>query len=444
MLRVTHLRGPRSNAVDECVFTPVYVGTAEGSDVAFAPGSDPAIGAYHAEIHFNQGALYVVDRGTPAGTYVRGARVTQQLLSKGDTISFGHPQGTTVQIELVAPLVPRPHGVQTDAEGRVDLATAQQLVADAVRHAAAQPDNTAALVAGKVHKATRRSSRVLTLLSVGVVLSLLATLVAFVYVYRSQQAADVLASEVGLGETEEEPEGEIPDEVLSGREIYEKNKYALYVIGYVDGRKVGGCCTAFAISSRILATNAHCVTSCVERDGDPVVIQNEGSGRIRFDIVGTEMHPRYRDEKKRSNTPDVALLKVDGKMPKKVTLASEAELLAIGPGDDAYVLGFPGRVMDPSNPVATFLKGSVGRTTNLDGESVSARTASLIQHNAVTRGGNSGSPIFNQYGNVIAIHTAHIDDEEEVRISGKKTKVVDSSPFRLGMRIDLLKKVPRP
>jgi len=444
MLRVTHLRGPRINAVDECVFTPVYIGTAEGSDVAFPPGADPNIGPHHAEIHFNQGALYVIDRGTPTGTYVRGVRVGQQLLAKGDPISFGHPAGTCVQVELVAPLVPRPHGVQTDVEGRVDLATAQQLVANAVRHATAQPDDTAALVAGKVHKATRRSSRVLTLLSVGVVLSLLATVVGFVYVYRSQKATQVLASEVGLGETEEDPEGEIPEEVLSGRDIYQGNKYALYVIGYIDGKRVGGCCTAFAISSKMLATNAHCVTSCVENNDHPVVIQNEGGGRVRFDIVETEIHPRYRDDDKRSNTPDVALLKVRGKMPKKVTLASEAELLAIGPGDDAYVLGFPGRVMDPSNPVATFLKGNVGRTTNLDGESVSARRASLIQHNAVTRGGNSGSPIFNQYGHVIAIHTAHIDDEDVVRIGGKKTKVVESSPFRLGMRIDLLKKVPAP
>ena len=68
----------------------------------------------------------------------------------------------------------------------------------------------------------------------------------------------------------------------------------------------------------------------------------------------------------------------------------------------------------------------------------------LIQHDAVTRGGNSGSPIFNQYGHVIGVHAAHLDDEEEVQMGGQKTKVVNSSPFRIGMRIDLLQGVPAP
>jgi S1-C subfamily serine protease len=68
----------------------------------------------------------------------------------------------------------------------------------------------------------------------------------------------------------------------------------------------------------------------------------------------------------------------------------------------------------------------------------------LIQHDAVTRGGNSGSPIFNQYGHVIGVHAAHIDEENDVAIGGQKTTVVQSSPFRIGMRIDLLKGVPAP
>jgi S1-C subfamily serine protease len=68
----------------------------------------------------------------------------------------------------------------------------------------------------------------------------------------------------------------------------------------------------------------------------------------------------------------------------------------------------------------------------------------LIQHDAVTRGGNSGSPLFNQYGHVIGIHAAHIDEEAEQTHDGQKTTVTQSSPFRIGMRIDLLKGVPPP
>ena len=39
---------------------------------------------------------------------------------------------------------------------------------------------------------------------------------------------------------------------------------------------------------------------------------------------------------------------------------------------------------------------------------------------------------------------AHIDEENEVQVGGQKTKVVGASPFRIGMRIDLLRGVPPP
>jgi S1-C subfamily serine protease len=132
-------------------------------------------------------------------------------------------------------------------------------------------------------------------------------------------------------------------------------------------------------------------------------------------------------------------------MPKTVTLASDAELHALGPGDDVFVIGFPGRLMDPVSPVATFLQGHLGRLMAL-GERApeSMDDAVLVQHDAVTRGGNSGSPIFNQYGHVIAIHAAHLDDEDDVKVGGRETTVVDASPFRVGMRVDLLRGVKAP
>ena len=145
-----------------------------------------------------------------------------------------------------------------------------------------------------------------------------------------------------------------------------------------------------------------------------------------------------------ADSPDVGLVRIEGKMPKTVTIASQAELRSIGPGDDAFVLGFPGRVMDPVSPSATFLQGHIGRTMGLDEQPTSPDKAVLIQHDAVTRGGNSGSPIFNQYGHVIAVHAAHLDEESEVEVGGEKTKVVNSSPFRVGMRIDLLEGVVAP
>ncbi|MEO7327152.1 MAG: serine protease, partial [Minicystis sp.] len=281
--------------------------------------------------------------------------------------------------------------------------------------------------------------------TLGILLAFGATLVAAVFVYRSQRAAQVLADETGIGNTPApKPNGAIPTRVYSGRELYDENKGALYVLGYLQGNKIGGYCTGFAVKPDTIATNAHCVAAYRSNGGTPVVTQNDSNGKVRFKIIAAQMHPGYRAQSQGADSPDVGLMRIDGKMPKIVTIASEAELRSLGPGDDVYVLGFPGRVMDPVSPSATFLQGHIGRTTDFNEQPASAEKAVLIQHDAVTRGGNSGSPIFNQYGHVIGVHAAHLDDEEEVQMGGKKTKVVNSSPFRIGMRIDLLQGVPAP
>jgi S1-C subfamily serine protease len=195
----------------------------------------------------------------------------------------------------------------------------------------------------------------------------------------------------------------------------------------------------------VLATNAHCVRAFKEKGGTPVVTQNDSGGKVRYHILAASMHPRYKQGQASADSPDVGLIRIDGRMPKIVTQANDAELRSLGPGDDVFVLGFPGRVMDPLSPSATFLQGHIGRIVAF-GEQAPKSTDDgvLIQHDAVTRGGNSGSPIFNQYGHVIGVHAAHLDEENEIQVGGQKTTVVDSSPFRIGMRIDLLNGVRAP
>jgi hypothetical protein len=331
-----------------------------------------------------------------------------------------------------------------DRDGRVDLATAQRIVQAAVEQAAQREDKAGLIVAQNVAVATRSGSRRIAILTFGVVLAFAAVLVAGVVVYRSTRAAQGLAAEAGLGRSVALlPKGVLPTKVVSGREIYEENRSALYVIGYLVGNSIGGCCTAFAVEPTVLATNAHCVSACRARGGTPVVIQNEAAG-VRFKILRMTAHPDYNAASKSADSPDVGLVRIEGRMPKAVTLANDTELFSMGPGDDAFVLGFPGRVMDPIAPSATFLTGSVGRVTGFHEETNTPDKNVLIQHDCVTRGGNSGSPIFNQYGHVVGIHAAHIDEEEEVSIGGQKTKLVSSSGMRVGMRIDLLRGVPPP
>ncbi len=442
MLRVTHTRGAAARQVREFVAVPVRIGCSPDNDLALTGEEPHGVLPRHAEIRWEQHAYWIVDLQTHTGTFVNTKRVTSRALRSGDEIRFGDNAGPTLRVEILGPPLP---AVVTDADGRVDLATAQHIVEKAVINATRKEDKSRAIIEAQVHKATRRGARTNTILTLGIIVTLLALGVAGVAVYRSKRAANVLATEMGIGQKPiSAPLGTLPTKVFTGREIYERNRGALFVLAYENGRQISGCCSAFAIDAQTLVTNAHCVASCGSRGGKPVVVQNESAKRVTFDVIAQRAHPAYRTDSKRADSPDVALLRIRGSLPARVTLASDVELRALGPGDDIQVLGFPGRVMDPINPTATFLAGHIGRLMGFNEESTTPDKTSLILHDAVTQGGNSGSPVFNQYGNVIAVHAAHVDEEEDISIGGQKTTVVEASPFRIAMRIDLVRGVPAP
>jgi len=442
MLRMTHTRGPAARTSREFAAVPVRIGCAADNDLPLEGTEHRGVLPRHAEIRWENHAYRIVDLGSVAGTFVNAKRVASHALRSGDEVRFGNDAGPALRIEILGPPLST---VVTDPDGRVDLATAQHLVEKAVVQATSGRDKSRAIIEQKVHEATRRGARTNAILTVGIVVTLVALGAAGWAVSRSRRAANVLATEMGhsrqpLGT----PSGTLPSTVFTGREIYERNRAALFVLAYVDGRRISGCCSAFAIDRQTLVTNAHCVTSCGTRGGKPVVVQNESPSRLTFDVLAQRAHPAYVADSKRADSPDVALLRVRGSLPAIVTLANDAELHALGPGDDIHVLGFPGRVMDPINPSATFLTGHIGRLMGFAEESTTPDKTTLILHDAVTQGGNSGSPVFNQYGNVIAVHAAHVDEEEDVSIGGQKTTVVEASPFRIAMRIDLIRGVPTP
>lgn len=444
MLRITHLRGRMAPAIEHFAAARLRAGSAPGCELLFGAHDGRGIEPRHAELFEEAGHLYVVDMGSRAGTFVNGAQVRRQAIQSGDRVAVGGPDGPEFRVDILAQ-AQSPRGAP-DAEGRVDLETAEAIVSEAVRRETAGEDKTPAIVAARVAAARRRTGRMNLALTVGLLVVFVAMVVTAGTIWQSQQAVSALGNDIGIDKTPvKRPTGEIPTRVMKGREIYDENKTALYVVGWQRGNTYGGVCTAFAIQPTLLATNAHCVNAFNNKGGTPIVTQNESGGRLRYRILAATMHPKYKSGSGSADSPDVGLIRVDGRMPRTVTLANDAELRALGPGDDVFVLGFPGRVMDPISPTATFLQGHVGRMMAMgEGAPKSTDDAVLVQHDAVTRGGNSGSPIFNQYGHVIGVHAAHIDEEKEVQVGGKKTTVVDSSPFRIGMRVDLLNGVRSP
>ena len=112
-------------------------------------------------------------------------------------------------------------------------------------------------------------------------------------------------------------------------------------------------------------------------------------------------------------------------------------------GDDVYVIGFPDRLMDVSNPAGTYLAAHIGRITGAAGRPGPYKDNWLVQHDASSTRGTTGSPIFNGQGKVIAINAGEYLEEGEQKIAGRSIEVVKASPYKFGMRIDLIESLLR-
>jgi V8-like Glu-specific endopeptidase len=230
-----------------------------------------------------------------------------------------------------------------------------------------------------------------------------------------------------------------PPSASFGRNLYDRTKKGIFMLA--SGGQ--GFCTAFAVRPSVLATNAHCVFAARKARGTIVALENEGRGEIRFTVTDMRPHPAYRDGDDEHLTPDVGVVTIAGTAAVVLELAPASELAATGAGDDVYLIGFPGRLMDASNPAATFLAAHVGRVTGATGRPAAFADAWLIQHDAPTTHGTSGSPVFDAQGKVIAINAGSYLEGDDQTIAGKKTEVVRESPYKLGMRIDLLQPILR-
>ena len=225
-----------------------------------------------------------------------------------------------------------------------------------------------------------------------------------------------------------------PSNANVGRNLYERTKKGIFMLAV--GRE--GFCTAFAVRPTILATNAHCIAAAKRKGGRVVALENEGRGQVSFSVSNMRMHPAYREGDANSLTPDVGVVTISGRAAVVLELATAAELAAAGAGDDVYLIGFPGRLMDAQNPAATFLAAHIGRITSSSGRPGAFAEAWLVQHDAPTTQGTSGCPVFNAGGKVLAVNAGGYLENDDETIAGRKTEVVRASPYKFGMRVDLL------
>jgi V8-like Glu-specific endopeptidase len=232
-----------------------------------------------------------------------------------------------------------------------------------------------------------------------------------------------------------------------GTRIAQEARNAVYMLAALqpDGRELGFC-SAFAVAPELLATNAHCVLEMerMQREGTRFTALPNGGQGGRFGVTWMGRHPGFRPDAP-DPTEDCGLVRIAGQASSQVRLAPAADLARLQPGDTIHVYGFPGNLMEARSPVATLTSGVIGRITSFDGLSAPFAQSLLLQHSAFTSPGTSGSPIFNNEGQVIGVNTGAFRRLARQTVidptTGKRGDVLmtqDLSGYAFGVRSDLV------
>ncbi len=472
----------------------VRIGRSPDSDVVFDANIDLDASGRHCELLLLDGAWVVVDTNSRNGTFVNGVRVQRQTLKHNDTVECGRG-GPRLRVEIVAapamPFAPTPAasppsanpfsqgvsmspspafgGTQAMPQAPaaplgiappVTPAGLLPMVPAATPAAPAQPTPSPGQSAvsamphdGRVGKRTVALMIDQALAAQGAkrsgnrgLLVLLGVLVALLSVGLAGGAWYVLVGrDEGPSQT---ARGGDPSTV--GARISAANEGNIYLLATRQGDgRVRGFCTGFAVTSQLIATNAHCVSVVrteAARGGQLVVLRNKGNGEM-IPATPVYLDGRFQNEQMSRGGVgyDVGLVQSSVPLPGRVTLASEAELYALREGDAVFVYGFPGMTMNERSPVATITLGLLNRVTDFFDGVATPPTAQKLQHSAQTAGGSSGSPIFAPSGAVIGVNAGSLaDDERQVVVDPsngqrREVEVNRGSNFKYGMRADLIR-----
>lgn len=137
--------------------------------------------------------------------------------------------------------------------------------------------------------------------------------------------------------------------------------------------------TGFIVDATgVIVTNRHVVA-----DADEITVSLEDGTQLRASVLAAAVHS------------DIALLKVDADRPLPTVRFGDSD--AMRPGDPVLVVG------NPFGLAGTVTRGIVSA---LDRTSAESQSDSFMQIDAPLNQGNSGAPVFNTEGQVIAVGTA--------------------------------------
>ena len=149
-------------------------------------------------------------------------------------------------------------------------------------------------------------------------------------------------------------------------------------------------------SGVILGTGDHVVTNnhvikCTDTGGKVVVIRNREQP-FQASVVW------------KSSAKDLAVLRIEGTIGGAVPAFATSDM--VGDAETVYAMGFPGAadMSEESLFRVKITKGIISARTNID-------DVKVYQTDASINSGNSGGPLFNEFGQVIGINFARIKED---------------------------------
>lgn len=243
------------------------------------------------------------------------------------------------------------------------------------------------------------------------------------------------------------------DEALAAAARKHEGAVGLVVIETANGPQP--CATAWAIDKKLFATNSHVTESVREAlaHGATVFIVINKHPSLQLHVTAAYSHPKYSSEVpnldgKPPAVPayDVGLLVTDEPAPDFFPIASESELRKLHSGYRVAYLGFPmegltGGGVDFRNPVATMQSGIITAVTDFWLSNKDFKYSLLIEHNLGLTGGASGSPLFNDRGEVVGIVSAMNTIRQAVPLANGQIRIARAPSgvmINFAQRIDLL------
>lgn len=241
---------------------------------------------------------------------------------------------------------------------------------------------------------------------------------------------------------------------------------SVYLVAAKDDYGVSPFGTAWVVGDGVLVTSAH-VAEVFSELGDGLSMVLRGASGEDIPVSKVSIHPDYRrfDEAWRAYGPfsagtggesrpitdaggyDVAVLVVEdaaarAKLAQPLSMAADADLQALEPGDLVGYVGFPVESaalggVNLANPEAQLQIGRLTALTDFFLVKSDSADRHLLQHSLPVQGGASGSPVLDRRGQVVGV----LSGGNLVEIDRFGTRVPTGIGVNFAQRADLVREL---